>query len=176
MSLQVSFRVVGLFCYFENIQLSGVTETSTVQEVMDAIAAAKPDFSYKSVDMGGKQIVSEIDYNFTNSSTTPYNTSGRPANGPRDLSISINKTSLIWQYYRSVTGTINGSVCEIKLITQGQPSFATTPLNTYDPYFGQIPEGFIINTYNLTWRLVQIQMSPENQANYMMAIANSLQK
>jgi hypothetical protein len=174
MDLQVSFRVVGLYCYFENLQLPGVSPTSTVKEVMDAIALAQPAFSYQTINTGGKELVSELDYTFSDASTQPYNTGGRPANGPRDLSVVFGPKSLVWQYYRSVTGTMNGSVCEIKLISQGQPSFATTPLNFYDPFFGQIPEGFVINTYNLTWRLVQIQMSPENQAKYMIAMANSL--
>jgi hypothetical protein len=174
MSVQVSFRVVGLYCYFENLQLQGVDPTSTVQQVMDAIAQQQPAFAYKSFDSSGKQIVNELSYQFGDNSQQPYNTLSRPSNGPRDLSISFGPTSLIWQYYRSVTGTINGSVCEIKLITQGQPSFADTALNTYDPRFMSIPEGFVIQTYNLTWRLVQIQMAPETQAKFMKAMAESM--
>lgn len=176
MSLQVSFRVVGLYCYFENLQLPNVTAQSTVQEVMNAVQDVESDFSYKSVNMGGKEIVDTMSYDFTSSSKTPYNTSGRPADGPRDLSNQIGDTSLVWQYYRSVTGSIDGSVCEIKLLSQGQPSFATTPLDYNDSFFGSLPANFQISTYNLTWRLVQIQMSPEKQANFMLAKANSLQK
>lgn len=176
MALQVSFRVVGLYCYFQNMQLNGVTPTSTIQEVMNAITKANSAFQYTSINSSGKEIVNSMSYDFGPNSTVPFNASGTPKNGFRDLQISIGNTSLIWQSYRSVTGSINGSVCEIKLITKGQPSFATTALNYYDPFFGQVPEGFNISTYNLTWRMVQIQMSPENQAKYMMALANSMTK
>lgn len=174
MSLQVSFRVVGLYCYFENLQLSGVTESSTVKEVMDAISAAKPNFQYKPITLsGGKEIVDTMSYDFNSDSTTPYSSSGRPQVGDRDLTISLGNTSLVWQYYRSVTGTIDGNVCELKLFNDGQPSFATTALDNNYSFFGSLPPNFKISTYNLTWRMVQIQMSPENQAKFMLAKANS---
>ncbi|MFC4632593.1 hypothetical protein ACFO3O_01665 [Dokdonia ponticola] len=174
MSLQVSFRVVGLYCYFENLQLSNVSPQSTVQEVMNAVQGAESAFSYKSVDMGGKEIVDTMSYDFTSNSRTPYNSSGTPAQGSRDLSNKMGDTSLVWQYYRSVTGSIDGSVCEIKLLSQGQPSFATTPLDYNDSFFGSLPANFQISTYNLTWRLVEIQMSPEKQAAFMLAKANAI--
>ncbi|MEM8908029.1 MAG: hypothetical protein AAGD05_09310, partial [Bacteroidota bacterium] len=59
-------------------------------------------------------------------------------------------------------------------LSRGQPSFANQPLNFYDSFFGAIPDNFQIHTYNLTWRLVQIQMSPENQAKFMAAQATAL--
>ncbi|MEM1319596.1 MAG: hypothetical protein AAGG75_05030 [Bacteroidota bacterium] len=174
MALQVSFRVVGLYCYFENLQLDGVEDTSSVESVMQAVHDAKSDFSFTHMDMDGKQIVNSMSYTFGPDSTTPYNTSGTPPDGKRSLSISLGTPSVIWQYYRSVTGTLNGTVCEIKLLTRGQPSFSDTALNYYDPFFGAIPPAFDIHTYNLTWRLVQIQMSPQNQAKFMAAHAKFL--
>ena len=174
MSLQVSFRVVGVYCYFENIRPTGVTASSSVKEVMDAISAEKPDFKYTPITLpSGKELVDTMSYDFTDTSTTPYSSSGRPQNGFRDLSNDIGATSLVWQYYRSVTGTIDGTVCEIKLFNQGQPSFATTALDNNYSRFGSIPPNFQVSTYNLTWRLVKIQMSPEKQAAFMLAKANA---
>jgi hypothetical protein len=174
MSLQVSFRVVGLYCYFQNLQLTGIDETSTVKALMDAIKAAQPAFGYQSITLpNGKEIVDEMSYTYGPGSTQPFNAS-KPANGPRDLTGVIGPTSLVWQYYRSVTGSIDGSVCEIKLIDDGQPSFAVQSMNAYDPRFGAVPAQFQISTYNLTWRLVQIQMSAENQAKFMEAKVNAL--
>lgn len=70
---------------------------------------------------------------------------------------------------------MNGSEpFEIKLLSRGQPSYAIQKLNFNDSFFGALPTGFEISTYNLTWRLVQIQMSPENQAKFMIAKANLL--
>lgn len=174
MSLQVSFRVVGLYCYFQNLNLENVSPGSTVQEVMDAIKAVEPSFDYSAVNLGEKSIVDTISYDFGSSSTTPFNSSGRPQDGPRDLSNTIADTSVVWQYYRSVTGSINGSVCELKLFSQGQPSFAIQPLDSNDEFFGRIPEGFNLSTYNLTWRLVTIQMAAENQAKFIAARSKSI--
>lgn len=170
MVLQVSFRTVGLYCYLENLQLEGISSDSTVLDVMKQVRAQEPAFNFHyGPTTSGKEIVDSLSYDFTDSSTTPFNASGRPANGNRELSNQISSLGLVWQYYRSVTGTIDGTVCEIKFLQRGQPSFATTPLNYYDPYFGAIPEGFEIHTYNLTWRLVQIELNPENQAKFAAA-------
>lgn len=176
MSLQVSFRVVGLYCYFENLHLPSVHPTSTIQQVMDALKIAEPTFNYSAINMDGKEIVNNMSYNFGPNSKTPYNSSRRPDDGPRDLSNHIGDTSLVWQYYRSVTGIFNRTVCEIKCLSQGQPSFSTTALNYYDPFFGAIPPEFNISTYNLTWRLIQVRMSPEKQAKFMLAQAKALQE
>ncbi len=172
MAVQVSFRIVGLFCYFENLQLDTVNPDSKVKDVIKSQVSG---FDYTPISLGGKEIVDTMSYDFTNSSTTPYNTSGRPMDGFRDLSNVIADTSLVWQYYRSVTGTINGLVCELKLFTEGQPSYATTDLNSNYSFFGTIPEGFEVHTYNLTWRLVQIQMSPERQAKFLAAKAKVME-
>jgi len=177
MALQVSFRVVGLYCYFENLQLPDVSPQSTVQEVMDAVKAAQSAFDYEAVDLGGKSLVDTMSYTYGPGSKQPYNSS-LPPDGFRDLSNTIASKSVVWQYYRSVTGTINGTNCELKLFSKGQPSFSSTPLDlNQEVSSGEnltLPEGFQINTYNLTWRLVTIQMSPERQAAFMLARANAI--
>jgi len=175
MSLQVSFRVVGLYCYFQNLIVPNVTAASTVKAVMDQIVLLQPSFGYQSIVLPGndKEIVDEMSYTFGPNSTQPFNAS-QPTPGARSMVGTIGPTSLVWQYYRSVTGSIDGTVCEIKLIDDGQESFATQPMNAYDPRFGAVPANFDISTYNLTWRLVQIQMSAENQARFMQAKADAL--
>ncbi len=174
--LVVSFRVVGIYCYFENLALQGVTPNSTVKDVMLAIKAT-PEGSFFNFESGampsGKEVVNKISYEFNDGSRTPYNTSARPANGYRDLENKLDAMPyLVWQYYRSVTGTIDNSVVEIKLISKGQPSFADQPLNYFDPYFGSIPASFVPSTYNLTWRLVQLQLSPEKVEKFQVAQQN----
>ena len=171
MTLTVSFRVVGLFCYFENLQLENIEPTSTVREIMRAIVSKKPEYQYVSRQTEkGKLIIDSMSYLYSDSSTQPFNTSKEPHNGLRDLSnffpeLGSVAPSLVWQYYRSVTGTIGGKVCEIKLLQRGQPSFADTSINFYDPFFGELPpeDTFQVKSYNLTWRLVQIQLSEEKR-------------
>jgi hypothetical protein len=170
MSLQVSFRVVGLYCYFENLQLPTVGPTSTVKQVMDAIVVAKPAFNYTA----NAQFVDTMTYDFTGASTTPYNSTKPVAPGMRALTDTLGNPSLIWQYYRSVTGSIDGTVCEIKLISSAQDSFTTRAINAYDSYFGGLPANFQISTYNLTWRLVKIQMTPARQQAFMQAKINQM--
>jgi hypothetical protein len=171
MPFQVSFRVVGLYCYFENLQLPTVGPTSTVRAVMDAIVAKNLGFGYKAPG----DYVDTMTYDFTSGSTTPYNSTKPVAPGMRALSDNLGSPSLIWQYYRSVTGSIDGTVCEIKLISTAQESFTTRAMNAYDPYFGAVPANFQISTYNLTWRLVQIQMTPARQQAFMQAKLAAMQ-
>lgn len=172
MALHVSFRVVGIYCYFEDLQLTTVSQKNTVKDVMDAIQAVKPDFGYTSIPMDGKLIVNEMSYRYTDKSKQPYNASD-PTDGLRKLPMPMD-ASQVWQYYRSVTGKIDGTVCELKLFAQNQPSFADLPLDYNDSNFGSLPANFVVSTYNLTWRLVSIQMSPTKQAAYMAAHVDAL--
>lgn len=167
MALKVRFRAVGVYCFFPSVDLPSLDAKSTVEAVMDEIAKVETGFSYTPVTLPtGKKLVAEIDYDFDSSSVTPPNASGTPASGPRDLSISIGSgTDLVWQYYRSASGTIGGQDVEINIPTKGQPSYADLALG--DGFVA--PTGFTLETLNLTWRIVQIQMSPENKANYLAA-------
>jgi hypothetical protein len=174
--LVVSFRVVGIYCYFEALTVNGVSSSSSVKDVMSAIQAQQEGqfFGFESGALpSGKEVVNKISYTFNPDSRTPYNTSQRPADGFRELENNLDiMPSLVWQYYRSVTGTIDGNVVELKLISSGQPSFADLSLDYYDPYFGSIPASFVPSAYNLTWRIVQLQLSPENVEKFQVAKQN----
>ena len=151
--LKVTFRVVGLYCYLPVLRFDNLNPSSTVKQVMDTIAATNPGFSYD----GGDEVHS-MGYTFTDQSVEPNNVLRRPANGFRDLSESLGNTALVWQYYRSVTVPIGGTNYEVKIISPGQPKFSVTPLNQ-DLI---VPPGSSSDIcFNLTWRLVQIQLTPE---------------
>lgn len=171
----VSFRVVGVYAYFENLDLPTVTPNSTVKEVMDAVVAARPAFSYMTINLSGKELVSEMTYTFGSGSSKPYSSS-QPSPGTRSIPMNIanNGISHIWQYYRSVTGSINGEVAEVKLFNEGQPSFAEREIGANNPRFGVIPAAFNVSTYNLTWRLVAIEMAPAVQAMFLAAQAEKM--
>lgn len=165
MSVNVSFRVVGLYCYFENLELTTVDASATVEEIMDAIAVERSDFQYTSMTLpNGKKLVNKMSYVFGSQSTRPYN-SGVPVPGPRSEETVLGPISLVWQYYRSVTVGNGGTPFEVKTITPGfgQPSYTETPLDQN----AIVPPGYEVGAYNLTWRLVKIELTPENMQNYM---------
>ena len=65
MALTVSLRVVGVFCYLKDVSLPQLSPQSTVQEVMDAIAAKIPAFTYESGEVAGhKLLVDRIQYTY----------------------------------------------------------------------------------------------------------------
>lgn len=181
MPVTVSFRIVGLYCYAENVELPDNSPSDTVETIMEAL---KSKFTYEyfpGETPGGKEIVDTFEFTYPDPLPPPlkepYN-SKNPSPGHRSLSNvpAIEKTALIWQFYRSVTGTIDGKTVEIKLLQKGQPSFTEQLLNFNDPYFGEIPPSFDPHTYNLTWRIVQIELTPESQAKFIAVKAQALEK
>lgn len=164
MTTKVTFRVVGIYCYFPYLELP-VEPTDTVQQVMDAIKIKRPAFNYACKD----GTVDMMSYDFSTESTVPPNVYGAPAEkpkpGPRDEEELVGSSqALAWQYYRSVSGTIGDdkSLYEIKIVndTSSQPKFSETALNWGE----QVPSGFSIVRYNLTWRLLKLQLSAEGAA------------
>ena len=176
MSLTVTFRAVGVFLYFENLELQGVTPDSRVKAVMDEIIRKNEDFDYKFITLGnGKEIVSEISYDYDASSDRPPNTSAPPVIGPRSLKNQFPANpALIWQYYRSVTGRVGstGPRYNIRTLSEGQPSFAEARMN--DDLVG--PPDFQIESYDLIWRLVQIQISPEKLELFQAAMKSEVSR
>jgi hypothetical protein len=114
--------------------------------------------------------VDRIQYTFGPTSIKPPNSRlfhpGDPRqNGTRDIETNLGNTALVLQYYRSVSGLVDGVPVELVLPTVGQPSFEITALNAgFSP-----PPSFQPVAYNLTWRLVQIQISDETRTKFLSA-------
>ena len=164
MTTKVTFRVVGIYCYFPYLDLP-VEPTDTVQQVMDAIKIVRPAFDYTPI----RGTVDSMSYTFSDESTVPFNTYGgpdkRPENGSRiEKELLGSSETLAWQYYRSISGNFPGddTLYEIKIAnpTFTQPPFSETALNWGE----QVPSGFSIFNYNLTWRLLKLQISAEGAA------------
>jgi len=170
MPLTVNFRVVGVYCLLENLSFPHLSPQSTVQEVMLAIEDQNQDFKFH--PRKGSSLVDYIEYTFGSSSTIPPN-SNDAGPGKRHLENFIEPgapTARVLQYYRSVKGLIDGVEVDLVVPTQGQPSFATTALNAgFNP-----PPSFQPLAYNLTWRLVQIQMKEEARTKFFTAKLDSL--
>lgn len=160
--VRVNFRVVGLYCYLPDLNLQDVSPQSTVKEIMELIQFENPSFQFTPSPTGGSpiEIVEQMSYDFTNPpSVTPVNSTTPIVPGFRVLKNQLENSPIsIWQYYRTVFGIINGTECELKLLSSSQPSYATTSLNES---LLPLPEGFEIISYNLTWRLVQIEIHPD---------------
>jgi hypothetical protein len=158
MTTKVTFRVVGIYCYFPYLDLP-VEPGDTVKKVMDAVVQARPAFSYHGASGG----VDNMSYNYSASSTRPFNTRDPgPANGLREEAESLGSSeALVWHYYRSVSGRFpdGDTLYEIKIAnpTFSQPGYSTTALNAGI----QVPSNFTIFNYNLTWRLLKLQITAE---------------
>ena len=162
MKTKVTFRAVGIYCYFPYLDLEKIDPlTSTVKDVMDAIQARDLGFSY--TDKGGT--VDTLSYTYSSLSTQPFNTLHAPPDGFRQEEEAIGSSvAFSWQYYRSISGTFPGdeTLYEIKIAnaTYTQPKYGATLLSSGQ----QIPPGFKIFNYNLTWRLLRLQLSPSAAA------------
>ncbi|MDB2686642.1 hypothetical protein N9Y42_05475 [Mariniblastus sp.] len=173
MSLNLRFRIVGLYCFAPSLLLANVNPDSTVKAVMDEVKNSLTSFDYVSGPLpNGKEIVDTMEYDFSSNSVRPPNTKQQPSNGQRDLENQMGATSNIWQYYRGATGIIEGQTVELRARTPGQPSFANTELNE-DLY---LPSNFQLETINLTWRLVRLQLAPEKQMKFLEAKINAKRK
>lgn len=162
MALTVNFRVVGVFCYLPNLSFPNLSPKSTVKEVMDEIMATNHDFTYHAGDT--KPVVDRIQYRFGSGSVVPPN-SLRSKPGTRDIETAIGPTSMVLQFYRTVTGKIDGVPVELFITPKGQPSYAVTALDA-DLV---APPSFRPEAYNLTWRLVQIQLDDESRTKFLTA-------
>lgn len=160
MTTKVTFRAVGIYCYFENLELESIDpSTSTVKDVMDAIQSKGLGFTYEEKN----HTVDALAYRYSELSTRPFNTVYAPPYGFRQEEEAIGSSEAFsWQYYRSISGTLPGddTVYEIKIVnaTYTQPRYGQTLLSSGQ----QLPAGFKISTYNLTWRLLRLQLSPES--------------
>jgi len=191
--LIVSFRAVGLYCFFNQVNINQIqlaedaphgldpaslTAESTVEEIMLALMYDKNNVTSDgnrnfSFTKSGA-VISSMQYTYEpGDSTRPFQTSAHPPKGMREIQSDLGvDPSRVWQYYRTVSGRVGESegFTEIKLIAANfqQPPFSETPLNTYlDGSIAQIPSGFALNNYNLTWRCVTIDFSPEAKEKYL---------
>ncbi len=166
MTLNLTFRAVGLYAFFPNLALDGLDATSSIQNVLDAVASTQPGFSYGfGPTHAGKSIVTSMTYDYSNTSRQPPNSSGIPGVGPRTIQTTIGDVSQVWQYYRSAIVHIGGFDYEIRNQTVGQPSFATTPIGSDF----KVPEGGVVEAYKLVFRNVTIDLSAEKQNAYLAA-------
>ncbi|MEL6477451.1 MAG: hypothetical protein AAFR17_08995 [Pseudomonadota bacterium] len=162
----LTFRAVGLYCYFEDLEIDG-DPTQTVKEVMDKVKALQPAFDY--VQAPGKAIIQSMSYDFSDSSNGPPNAMPKDkiGRGMRNEASQLGDIARIWQYYREVVVEKDGEEYPIRIRSKGQPPFSMQPLNKDE----KVPPGFAIKRYNLVWRLVRLELTPEAEQALKIAYA-----
>lgn len=131
--LIVTFRAVGIFCYFDQVNINQITlasnaptgtpdpstlsETSTVKDIMlalmwdknnvtlptDTPGVFEPNFAF--TFSPSENTIESISYTYQPQSTRPWQTSAVPGSGRRSIASNLNADpKQVWQYYRSVSG------------------------------------------------------------------------
>ncbi len=167
--LNLTFRVVGVYGFFENQGIPSLNPESTIEEIMVFFQESENAFNFGTAPVGNRELVDFIFYDFNNTSQLPPNTSFDQASDvPPGFRSSQNEIapdggrSLLWQYYRGVEGFFDGdpnTLYKIRIQSAGQPSFQDQRLNFTDggvPFTP--PPGFNIRNFTLTWRLVRFQI------------------
>ena len=168
MAITVNFRVVGIYCYFPNMELD-LDPDAKIKDVHDAIVEMDPkphngifEIMYDGLNLTG------FKYKYTNESILPPDATDYRAEGDDDNIRTLSETgdreeTRVWQYYVSAIMEKAGSdriiIARDPKQRDPQPSYATTPLNKGLPT--QVLEecGFQVSAYNLTWRLLTINLN-----------------
>ena len=168
MAITVNFRVVGIYCYFPNVKLD-LEPSAKIKDVHEAIVEMDPkphngifEIMYDGLNLTG------FKYKYTNESILPPDATDYRAEGDDDNIRTLSETDdrkemRVWQYYVSAIMEKAGSnriiIARDPEQRDPQPSYATTRLNAGLPT--QVLEecGFQVSAYNLTWRLLTINLN-----------------
>jgi len=172
--MKLIFQAVGVYCYFPDLEIEGDPTTTTIKQAMEQVRDQRSGFNF---DDSGEGKLDLLSYMYSSSSCVPPNASQLPIpTGLRTLSNSLSTNpSDVWQYYRSVFGTVNTKDCEqpakpctnqfencleFKLRTPGQPSYNNYPLITDEENQELESFGVSIKAYCVTWRIIQVKLTP----------------
>ena len=168
MAITVNFRVVGIYCYFPNMQLD-LEPSAKIKDVHDAIVEMDPkphngifEIMYDGLNLTG------FKYKYTNESILPPDATDYRAEGDDDNIRTLKETgdgeeTRVWQYYVSAIMEKAGSdriiIARDPKQRGKQPSHVNTPLDQGLPTQVLRDYGFHVTAYNLTWRLVTINLN-----------------
>ncbi|MEO1808080.1 MAG: hypothetical protein AAFU33_24930 [Bacteroidota bacterium] len=170
-SLRLTFRVVGVYCYFKDLTLDFAQPLNqvTVKDIMDAIVKKEGgefNFTYKFTEIGDKKLVKKICYEFVDRASEVPPNSKKASPGTRCITnTQLDKleydemgeaTAAKWQFYRF---KVNADGSRVRLRTEGQPSFATTIFDA-DPATEKLLAKSAVS-YELIWRSIQIKVKPD---------------
>ena len=179
--VRVNFRVVGIYCFITGYTLGdlGVTSGDNIQTVQNAVKSKYNDDNRLNEDVDGLKIFEDTSqsnvltgfaYTFRQGeglSEIPFDAIS-VSGGRRELhERNDGATKLVWQYYVSANlergsekiivardPRPRNDIGESKI----QPKYHETPLNQDLP---TDLEGYELKAYNIIWRLLTIDISPE---------------
>ncbi|MEM6409421.1 MAG: hypothetical protein AAF700_13530 [Pseudomonadota bacterium] len=173
MTVTSTLRIVGLYGLLSNKKLEGVEPSSTVEVFMDEFEKQNDEFYYKSAD----GLVDTIAYTYKEGqSENPPNAMNATSGFREESTVIGGAKDVIWQYYRSVKATYDGTVYEFKIPTKGQPPFSTQPFDGMpDGSAFVLPAGFENPVYILTWRLITVEVVGTSRKRFILSKAKVLE-
>lgn len=183
MTIQVDYRVVGLYAYYPHETIEGFTESSTVEQVMNHFKG-KYGVEYMAGPLGAGKPDKVMSFTYTLPDIKPIPNALVPTVGERSLrqvnadefaaALSSGEESgendknqvAIWQYYRSAVikpkGDSGGSEMDVRIREDGQPPFKVATISNGFT----APEGWEIDRYRLIWRLITIDIKRDKALEF----------
>lgn len=181
MAITVNFRVVGIYCYFPNMQLN-LEPSAYIKDVHKEIVEMSPKphngiFEILYENYANSEDLTGFKYEYTNDSIEPSDATDYRAEGDDDNIRTLKETATyalgddpdkpremrVWQYYVSAIMEKAGSdpiiIARDPVLKGKQPSHVNTPLNKGLPTQVLEEYDFRVTAYNLTWRLVTINLN-----------------
>ena len=170
--ITVNFRVVGIYCYFPNMKLD-LEPSATIKDVHEKIVGMNPKphngiFEILYENDANSEDLTGFKYEYTNDSIEPIDATDYRAEGDDDNIRTLKETgdgeeTRVWQYYVSAIMEKAGSdriiIARDPVLKGKQPSHVNTALNKGLPTQVLQECGFHVTAYNLTWRLVTINLN-----------------
>ena len=167
MSLTLDFRVVGIYAYFPNITFENLDENATIADITEAVKQSQTGFDYMARDMSnGKPKVLGFSYDLEQVPAGGIPSAKNPTPGDRMIAQTLNTDpASVWQYYRAAVLSNGTDEITVRNPTSDQPSFMKTTISE-----GLVvPDGFEIVRYRLIWRLLIIDMAPDDKQMFQNA-------
>ena len=183
MAITVNFRVVGIYCYFPNMELD-LDPDAKIKDVHDAIVEMDPKphngiFEILYENDANSEDLTGFKYEYTNESEKPDDATPSIIQSDEDRIRTLSETVTyapgddpenadpremrVWQYYVSAIMENAGSdriiIARDPVLKGKQPSHVNTPLNKGLPTQVLQECGFHVTAYNLTWRLLTINLN-----------------
>lgn len=188
MAITVNFRVVGIYCYFPNMQLN-LQPSAYIKDVHKEIVEMSPKphngiFEILYENDANSEDLTGFKYEYTNDSIEPIDATDYRAEGDDDNIRTLKETATyapeedpetakpremrVWQYYVSAImekaesnreGSNRIIIARDPVLKGRQPSHVNTALNKGLPTQVLQECGFHVTAYNLTWRLVTINLN-----------------
>ena len=181
MTITVNFRVVGIYCYFPNMELD-LDPDAKIKDVHDAIVEMDPKphngiFEIMYENDANSEDLTGFKYKYTNESILPPDATDYRAEGDDDNIRTLKETEglddhdvissspevRVWQYYVSAIMEKEGNnriiIARDTEQRDPRPPHSVAKLKDGLPLEVLKHYGFEVSAYNITWRLLTININ-----------------